>query len=432
MSAGSAYRPLRVEQALRLLPDVGALAPLRAFLISTSRAYQPARWTSAEPYSTVGKRFLQPADLRARMPQALGRVTEHLTALYEAAVDALESEQRGDLTAAVLALLHAGEREEGVGRYAQAHQWYRHALGIAEELRDRRPEITALRRLGRLEIARGHVDEGGRALQRSLALAEAEMDAPAAAEACRGLGEVALAQDQWQGAEAWLTRGQRHADADPRLVGRLTLALAEVSRHRGEYPTATERLHRARRAFDESGDAEGTVLALHAQGALQAAQGATADAQASYQEALQRLHGARDDPSLEMSIRLSLCELHLASSQLRAAEDEIRRAEELAIANNFSRQLARLYVVLGKVRGHQEDEDGFVFFEKALELCGGLEPSPRLEAQVYVEYARFRLSLGDREAARGYLERARQIYDLLDEPAALERVEGELERLPPP
>ncbi|HEU5465724.1 MAG TPA: hypothetical protein VFU75_02480, partial [Gemmatimonadales bacterium] len=47
---------LRVERALRLLPDLEALTPLRALLVATSRADAGAQWASSGPYLTLGKR----------------------------------------------------------------------------------------------------------------------------------------------------------------------------------------------------------------------------------------------------------------------------------------------------------------------------------------------------------------------------------------
>src|SRR3954465_14718281 len=104
--------PRRVEQALRLLPDVDDLAPLRGFVVSLSSARKPEAWNAAEPNRTIGKRTLDPGELRSRVPEVLARVTDHVAALYEAAVDALESERRGDLSQAVRALVRAGECEE--------------------------------------------------------------------------------------------------------------------------------------------------------------------------------------------------------------------------------------------------------------------------------------------------------------------------------
>ena len=429
MTVGSSFPPLRVEQALRLLPDIDALAPLRAFLISSSRSRPPGSRTSDEHDRTVGKRYLQPADLRERIPQAIALVAEHLGLLYQAAVEALEQEQRGNMSGAVRALLRAGEQEENVGRYSQAHAWYLHAQSIAEELRDRRPEIAALRQVGNLEVARGQLEEGARAFQRCLAVAEAELDAPGAAFACQGLGDVAVAQGHWQGAEAWYTRGLRHGEADRHLIGHLTLGLAEVSRGRGLADVAADRLRQAKDIFRDLADHHGAVQALNEEGALAAAFARPADALQHYREALAQLHRAGDDPKVEMAIRLSLCRLHLETGRLPDAEDEARRAEELAIAHNFTHTLARLYVIMGKLRGRQGDENGFVFFEKALELCGGVEPSPRLEGEVYLEYALFRKNLGDREEARAYYQRAREIVELMGRPPALDQVETELAQL---
>ena len=220
--------PLRVEQALRLLPDVDDLAPLRGFVVSLSstRGAGAEGWMAAEPNRTIGKRTLDPAALRARVPQVLSHVTDRVAALYDAAVDALESEQSGDLSQAVRALVRAGEYEEHGIRYAQAHAWYRQALGIAEQLRDRQPEMEALCHLGRLEATRGYLDEGGRAFQRSLALAEAEADNDHAAAACSGLGDVLAAQSQWVGAEAWYQRGFQYAKSNRALIAELSLGFA--------------------------------------------------------------------------------------------------------------------------------------------------------------------------------------------------------------
>src|SRR5439155_909292 len=84
------------DRALALLPDVEALGPLRALLVSISRPDERALWSSSGPYLTLGKRGVQPEELRRRMPQAFHVITEHLQTLYRAYVDALECQQRGD------------------------------------------------------------------------------------------------------------------------------------------------------------------------------------------------------------------------------------------------------------------------------------------------------------------------------------------------
>ena len=412
---------LRVERALQLLPDIDALVPLRAFLVSASRGGR----TVAEPYGTVGKRVVQPTDLRAFIPRAVSRLADHLSALYESAVDALEAEERGDLVGSINALIAAGEREERAGRPASARAWYAHALRIAEELRDRHPEIQALRRLGRLDASRGEFDLAGRFYQRGFALAEAEQDRQSAALACHGLGQIAAAQRQWAGAISWYTRGLQFVAEESPLAADLRLALAEVSRQQGETRAADDWLDQAQRLFRNIGEPEGMARALNARGQLDSDSGNRYRAFARYHEALAGLPAGLH-PEVEMEIRLNLANLHIAQGRLPDAEDEIRRAEELAIAHNLTRQLAQLYTVLGRVRGSQGDEAGFVFFEKAIELCRGREPEPDVEAAAYLEYAKFRRGLGELDECRAYLCRAQELTTDSGDAEVRARIEAEL------
>src|SRR5260370_1415840 len=111
------------------------------------------------------------------------------------------------------ARLRAGRLEEEVGRHTQARSRYEVALGVAEALQDRRPEVEALRALGYVCLAMGEYAAGARHFQRSLALAEAEFDQAGATAASEGPGGVALAPGQWGGAPAGDSRGLRPAEA---------------------------------------------------------------------------------------------------------------------------------------------------------------------------------------------------------------------------
>src|SRR5258708_21969044 len=195
------------------MPELEALAPLRALLVSIARPDEATVWSSSGPYLTLGKRGVHPDELRRRMPQAFHRITEHLQALFKAYVEALECQQRGDAPGVVVALLRAGRLEEEVGRHTQARNWYEVALRVAEALQDRRPEGEALRALGYGCLALGEYAAGARHFQRSLALAEAEFDQAGATAASEGLGDVALAQGQWAGAQGGFSRGLRLAQA---------------------------------------------------------------------------------------------------------------------------------------------------------------------------------------------------------------------------
>jgi tetratricopeptide (TPR) repeat protein len=424
VTARSDHPPIRVERALALLPDLDVLAPLRSFVVSLSRGGRLA----AEPYRTVGKRTVHSTELRALIPRAVGRLADHLSALYEAAIEALEAEERGDLSSSVHALLAAGEREEAAGRPEAARIWYEHALRIAEQLRDRRPELVALRRIGRLDASRGDFEGAARFYQRSFALAEAELDQEGAALACRGLGDIAVERRRWPGAVSWYTRALRHADASGPLAADLKLALADAARNQGDTDAAVEWMRQAHAQYRQLGRSDGMAAALNVSAQLDAAAGRRVRALARYQKALTLLAGA-PSPELEVAIRLNVGHLHVDWGRLPDAEDEVRRAEELAIAHGLTRQLVRLYTMLGIVRGRQGDEAGFVFFEKAIELCQGRDAEPQLEAAACLEYARFRRDLGDLEECRVYVARVRELLEKESNGEAQARLEAELTAL---
>ena len=423
--------PVRVEKALALLPEIEALGPLRALLVSISRPDERSLWSSSGPYLTLGKRGVQPEELRRRMPQAFHVITEHLQTLYRAYVEALECQQRADGTGAVAALVRAGHGEERVGRLSQARAWYDVALRVSQALQDRRPEVESLRSLGELFLRLGQYAEGARHFQRALAIAEAEFDQTGAIAACEGLGDAALAQSQWTGAQAWYARGLRLATAggDQRQIGRLERDLGVLARHQRELTVAGEHLRRARECFESGDAAEEMAGLLNTQGQLEAQLGRPQAASGAYREALAWLQRAPRDAGLEVTIRLNLAELHLEAGRFLDGEEEMRRAEQVAIAGNLPGRLAQIYTLMGKLRGRQLDETGFVFFEQAIELSRMLEPSPTTEAQVYVEYGLFRERLGQREEARAYLERARELYGSVGDAADRRRVEAELEKM---
>jgi len=422
---------VRVQKALALLPDLEALLPLRALLVSIARPDERALWSSSGPYLTLGKRGVQPDELRRRMPEAFRRITAHLQALYRAYLEALECQQANDGGGAVAALLRAGGLEESVGRVAQARAWYEVALTVAETLQDRRPEVQLLGSLGHVALTLGQLPEGARHFQRALALAEAEFDQGGAIAACQGLGDTAVAQGQWGGAQAWYARGLRlaEASADHRSLARLERQLAVLTRKQGSLAAAGDHLRRAREAAETSGDPEEMGRVLATQGELDVELGRHDAAAAAYREALAWVQRAPRNPNLELTIRLHIAELQLDQARLLEAEEELRRAEQLAIAANTTRGLVQIYTLMGKLRGSEQDETGFVFFEQAIELCNTLERSLATEAQVYLEYGLFRERLGQRDEARAYLERAREILTYLGEAVERGRVDAELEKL---
>lgn len=422
---------MRVEQALRLLPELEILAPLRAVLLSAARADDRAQWGSSGPYLTVGKRGVQPADVREQIGPAVQRAAEHLSALYECYVEALESQQRRDGGATVAALLKAGLREEALGRLAGARAWFEIALTVSEGLPDRRSEIEALRVIGHLAMRQGRYGAAARTYQRSFVLAEAQYDQVGAIDAAQGLGNVALAQGQWQGARAWYHRALRLADAagGAASIGQVEHLLAGLAQQEGNHSAAQEHLGRARARFEQLGDPLEMARVLNSEGRLEADLNRQGRASGAYREALAWTQRGHSEPGLEVTIRSNLAELSVQAGRTFEADEELRRAEEIAIAQNLTPRLIEIYALMGRIRGIQKDETGFVFFEQAIELCRTLDRSPLLEGRVFQEYGAFRSRLGQREEARAYLERAREVFESVGGIPQLEEIKAELQRI---
>lgn len=422
---------MKVEQALRLLPPLEAVIPLRTLLLASARTDDRAVWASAGAYLTVGKREVEPAEMRHRMQQTLQQHSEHLAGLYESYIQALESIERGDAAAAVASMIDAGKREVALTRPEHARAWFTVALALAEALQNRRPEVDALLSLGRVSLDLGYFEESARQYQRSLVLAEAEFNQSGAIVACEGLGRVAVEQARWAGAQAWYARGMALAEAaeDELRIGQLHQALGECARRQGELGVAMDEATKARERFELLGDAGEMARALMLQGLVDADLGATGPAAAAYREALAWTRRAAPDSALEVSIRTNLAKLHLELGRYLDAEEEMRRAEQLAIAANLLRELVQIYALMGRSRGRQGDEAGFVFFEQAIELARTLDRSPRVEAQVCFEYGVFQHRIARPDESRAYLERAREIFASIGASVDLERVQAELHEL---
>src|SRR5213078_5216656 len=125
---------------------------------------------------------------------------------------------------------------------------------------------------------------------------------------------------------------------------------------------AGDLLRRARERFEAAGPPDEMAGVLNEQGRLDAELGRYTAASAAYREALAWVQREPRDPGLELSIRLSLAELQLETGRLLEAEEEMRRAEQVAIAGSLTARLVQVYTLMGILRGRQQDETGFVFF----------------------------------------------------------------------
>jgi len=243
-----------------------------------------------------------------------------------------------------------------------------------------------------------------------------------------GLGNAAFERAEWSGARAWYSRALRvtEAGSDRLRLGMIEHRLGLLDRRQGDLAAADDHLQRARECFEtlNGGAALEMARVLDAQGELDSARGRPERASGSFREALAWVRRDQHDPGLDVTVRLHLAELLLETGRWLEADEEMRRAEQLAITSNQTRGLVRIYTLLGTLRGRQADETGFVFFEQAIALCRALEGPPIDEARVYHAYGRFRQVCGSADEARAYLERAREIYQSLgvDEEASSQDV----------
>lgn len=420
---------MKIERALSLLPGIDAMPSIRALLLSTD-VNQAGGGPRIGVNDTVGKRDITAADLRDRMRPEFERVVQHLTSLYESYFSAVEALDGGAPESAVRSLVTAGQREQAVGRVEQAQVWYQAALDVAEGLVDRKPEIETLLALGALTRWLDFYDDSTRRYRRALVLAESVFDTRSAVSACIGLGLLLVEQEAWPGADAWLARAMRLAERaeDDSFVAEVSHHQAEAARRRGDFTAATTALERARRKFEDLGNALEMARVLTTQGLVFAGLSLPARAEATYVEALAWVQVAKGDDALEAFIRYNQAKLLVNGSRFHEAEAEIRRAERLAVRHNQLRRLVQLYTLLGNLRGRQGDDAGFVFFEQALQLARMINRRPAVEAQVYHEYGLFAMGMRQTEDGRAYLRRAREIFESLGLQAEAERVVVDMRR----
>jgi tetratricopeptide (TPR) repeat protein len=416
----SAATPLRMEHALRLVPDLSLLGPLRVLLAALSKPDMHQAWSGSSPYLTLGKRGIEPAEIRGRLDDLVRRIASHVAAQYDAVLTVLDSYHRGAPTEAVGALLESGRREERVGRPAAARAWYAVATEFAETLPDRRPEIASLLLLAAVDRKRGALSDAARRYQRALVLAEAEFDDSSAIISCVALGEISLTLQNFDGARSWYTRGLRQSQGGGNQVmaGRVLEQFATLALREGRVGDAPDFIRRARTCLAAAGEPADRARLLRTEGLMHEHLN-DRSAAADYREALMWALQAAEGPDLQLSIRLHLARFELKVGRPLEAEEEMRRAEQVALAEGLPSWLVRVYLLLGHARAKAQDENGFVFFEQAIELCRSLECSSLLEAGAYKAYGEFRTAVGDPDGGRAYLDRAADILRPLGAPTDL-------------
>lgn len=416
---------LLVERALALIPDSEEFLPFTDAVIGTSRPDGDKRWARSAAYATLGKRVVDPGGLGEIIPRIVERAQERLQELYTLVLAAIRQQEAGDSAGAAKTLIRAGELEEEGRRLEKAEAIYCLALEIARDLREKGPQILALRRLGRVTRAAGRLDEAWAWYQQSYHLSVDEMDHPGQVIACQGLGNVCDDRGERDRSQEWYERGLALMDGldDPGLTWPFYTNLSVLALMRGELSEAEALLARGRACIEATGEPGLMLFWYNNRGLVLLEGGHAEEAERTFREALEH----HPTPLWSLLIRVNLGESLRRQERLFEAEEEARRAEELGIIHRLIPYLTDVYRLFGRIARSRRDEEGFVFYEQALNVCRerGL---PRVkEAGVHHECGLLYRACGRPTEALAHLERARDLYAELGLTPELRRVEKDLE-----
>ncbi|HEX6040919.1 tetratricopeptide repeat protein [Longimicrobium sp.] len=399
-----------VEQLLGLLPDVDELELLRLTIIGTAVPDPGKAWDSSSAYATVDKRIVSADEVDRAVRQAEESLREHIASLYEGLRPVFRSFFEGREDDAGRQLVVLGEQLEGRGRMKAARQCYRTALNLSLPLLDKGPQILALRRIGRVSLTLGDFHEAALHYERSAQLARDAGETRGEVVARTGYGNVLAWQGRWSEAERHYRDALALLEAED--GDRPSVERAQLLNNLGNIATWLQRLDEAEATLtqalsmsDSLGSAPDLAVGFVHLAHLRERQQRPDEARQAYERAL----GLPVPPSLQSGIATDLADLYLQSGHLTRAEEWSRVAEEHAIRAGSAYTLGRMYQGRGNIARARGDEDGFTFFEKALEIARD-KGYPFLEAETLAEYAELRRHTGGTEEAEAYLERAREIF----------------------
>jgi tetratricopeptide (TPR) repeat protein len=125
----------------------------------------------------------------------------------------------------------------------------------------------------------------------------------------------------------------------------------------------------------------------------------------------------------------ALADCLLAAGKPREAEAAARELERAALVHGLATLLPHAYRTLGGAARERGDEEAFVFYEQAMDLCRAPGAPPIELAHTLYEYARWEMAMGRAESAAARLEEALAIYRRLGTGPEIGRTERELYRV---
>jgi tetratricopeptide (TPR) repeat protein len=401
---------LVVEELHRLLPGLDELERLRLSIVGAA-VPDPARaWDGSQAYTTLDKRVISLERLEDAAAEAEAELHEHVQMLFAGLRPVLRAYAAGEGDEAARALIALGEAQESRGRYRGARRCYEAALQLALPLVEKGPQLVVLRRLARIARVMGDLDEAQRYYRRSGELARDAGDSRAEVIARTGLGNVLAVQGHWVEAEAEYREALERAECLGEYEMRLELAqlcnnLAMITTRQNRLDEAERWVMAALARWAELDSPSDKAICYLNQGQLRARQGRAEEARAIYRRAL----SLPIPPEVRVNLCLDLAESYLRDGHLTQAHEYGREAEAQAIRAQSPYTLAGMYRGLGNIARGSGEDDGFIFFEKALQIARE-KGYALLEAETLADYAELRAQSGQIEEARAYLERARELF----------------------
>jgi tetratricopeptide (TPR) repeat protein len=411
-----------VEDLLQLLPAVEELEVLRLHMIAAAVPDPETAWDSSRSYSTIDKRILGPEDVERALAQSEEAILRYVKLLHDGLRPVFQSFFAEDPESAARHLITLGEQHEETGRALGAQKCYRSALALTLPLPEKGVQILTLRRLGRVALALGEFREATACYGRSADLARDTGDVRAEVISLTGGGNVSMYQGRWGEAAAAYAQALELTESDPENLrlerGQLFNNMGNVCARTGRLPEAEEWLVRAYEFWQTVESPVDLAVFYTDLGHLREVQGRLSEARAAYKAGLD----LQIPSSIKAILAADAAEMGLLEGYVAEAEDLARIAEQHAIASRSPYTLGHVYAYLGNLARAQGNEDGFTFFEKALQIARE-KGYPSLEADTLVDYAMLRRATGGVEEAEAYLERAREMFVELGSPLKVARVE---------
>lgn len=420
-----------IEEILGLLPDLDELEILRLRLVSAAVRDPGKEWDSSSAYATIDKRIVTPEAAERALAEAEEALHEFVAVLHAGIRPVLSSMFASDRDSAARHLVALGETMEARGRLMGARRCYRAALSVSLPLADKETQILALRRIGRVSLSVGDFQEGVAYYERSAELARDSGDVHGEVVALTGIGNLRMWQGRWSEAETCYHGAL--ALTDSAGSGQLTLERGQLYNNLGNLTTRQRRLDESEgwfesafRVWEALSSPVDLAICHHNHAHLREAQDRREEAHRGYEAALK----LPIPMGLRATIATDLAVWWLHEGHLTQAEEWGRVAEEQAIASSSPYTLGYMYQARGNIARQRGDEDGFTFYEKALEIARE-KGYTFLEADILADYAVLRAQNGGAEEAVAYLERASEIFRTLAAAGELERAQRRLAELRP-